>query len=287
MHTLRRDPRQFGLPQTRWTLDALQQVITWMRRLSFAGIHRVLDRLTIRYKRGRDYVHSPDPDYRVKLADIARCLDQARRPGNRSVTLYLDEITYYRQPSLARAYEAAGPIQPLAPRSYRSNTPTRLVGTVDPRDGRVLYRQRSEIGVSELVAFFQTVRAAHPAAERINIVVDNWPVHFHPDVLVALEAQENPWPHHRPSSWSSEPSPGARKKWGTLQLPIQLRPLPTYASWTNPIEKLWRKLRQDVLHLHRLADDLETLRSRVADFLDHYANGSPDLLRYVGILVPD
>jgi hypothetical protein len=69
-------------------------------------------------------------------------------------------------------------------------------------------------------------------------------------------------------------------------LPIQLAPLPTYASWTNPIEKLWRKLRQEVLHLHRLADRLEELRAAVRRFLDRFAHSSLELLCYVGLLVP-
>lgn len=131
-----------------------------------------------------------------------------------------------------------------------------------------IYRQGSVIGIAALLAFFQTVRQAYPAAERINIVVDNWPDHFHPDVLVALEPQENPWPRHLPASWGSSPTATAQKKWGTLMLPIQLRPLPTDASWTNPIEKLWRKLRQDLLHLHCMADRLEDLRTGLAQFLD-------------------
>ena len=60
--------------------------------------------------------------------------------------------------------------------------------------------------------------------------------------------------------------------------------LPTYAPWLNPIEKLWRWLRQDVLHLHRLADDWKALRQRVRAFLDQFAQGSQRLLEYVGLL---
>jgi len=37
---------------------------------------------------------------------------------------------------------------------------------------------------------------------------------------------------------------------------------PTYAPWLNPIEKLWRWLRQEVRKMHRLADDWDTLRQR-------------------------
>jgi transposase len=60
--------------------------------------------------------------------------------------------------------------------------------------------------------------------------------------------------------------------------------LPTYAPWLNPIEKLWRWLRQDVLKRHRLAGDWPSLRGRVNQFLGQFATGSQDLLRYVGLL---
>ncbi|MDQ2694834.1 MAG: transposase [Pseudomonadota bacterium] len=109
------------------------------------------------------------------------------------------------------------------------------------------------------VQFYCALRAAFPDAEGIYVIQDNWPVHTHPDVLLALEAQQTRWPWHRPPSGPTEPSAAAVKRWGHLQLPIQIVPLPTYASWCNPIEKLWRKLRQKLTHLHPWADDLPTL----------------------------
>jgi hypothetical protein len=118
------------------------------------------------------------------------------------------------------------------------------------------------------------------------VAQDNWPVHTHPDRLVALEAQGSPFAWHRPNHWATEPSAAAVRKWGRLQLPIQLVPLPTYTSWTNPIEKLWRKLRQDVTHLHPWADDLARLRAELDHFLDQFGAGSADLRRYVGLGIP-
>jgi transposase len=60
--------------------------------------------------------------------------------------------------------------------------------------------------------------------------------------------------------------------------------LPTYAPWLNPIEKLWRWRKGDVLKQHRLAADWHALRQRVNAFLDQFATGSRALLRYVGLL---
>jgi len=67
-------------------------------------------------------------------------------------------------------------------------------------------------------------------------------------------------------------------------LPITILNLPTYAQGLNPIEKLWRYLKQTLIHLHRFSDDWDTLKQPVADFFEQFRHGSPDLLRYVGLL---
>jgi hypothetical protein len=114
----------------------------------------------------------------------------------------------------------------------------------------------------------------------IYVVEDNWPVHYHPDVLVALQPQQTQFPLKTPRSWPTEPSAMARR----LNLPIQLLPLPTYASWCNPIDKLWRWLKQEVLHLHRYAnDDGKLLKQKTKEFLEQFEQASADLLRYVGL----
>ncbi len=90
------------------------------------------------------------------------------------------------------------------------------------------------------------------------VVQDNWSIHRHPDVVEALTSM-----------------PRIEPVW-----------LPTYAPWLNPVEKLWRKLKQEVLHLHRLSEQWERLKQRVAAFLASFSSGSAALLRYVGLL-PD
>lgn len=134
-----------------------------------------------------------------------------------------------------------------------------------------------------LVAFYQELVAAYPVAKRSWLIQDNWPVHTHRDVLVAFEPQETSFPFHRSASWPTKPYAWAIAHSGTLHLPIQIAPLPTYASWRNPIEKLWRKLKQDLTHLHPWADDLPTLRQAINDFLTTLADGSFVLLRDVGL----
>ena len=258
----------------------LLETLQWLRTRTEPGLSQLLARLGISYKRGRDYIHSPDPDYAAKLAAITTAREQARSAPEQFILIYLDELTYYRQPTLACAYEALGPLQPLAYRSYRANTAARIIAALDDVSGQVVYHQCSHSDVATLARFWFTLRQSYPHAERIDVVVDNWPVHYHPDVLAPLISQHFAWPIPRPANWPTQPSPKAK----LADLPIRLLPLPTYASWLNPIEKLWRWLKQDILHLHRQSDDWPALKQRIAAFLDHFAHGSPELLRYAGLL---
>ncbi len=246
-------------------------------------MQQLLQRLGIVWKRGRSHVHSPDPAYAAKLADVAALRQRAAAEPSRYVLAYLDEVTVLRQPTVAMSYAAEGQEQPLAERSHCADTQTRVVATLDALTGRVVYRRAHRITLATLVQFYRDLRTAYPEAERIYVVQDNWPVHFHPDVLAALEPQQCRWPWPRPANWRTKARRDALKNYGQLALPIQLVPLPTYASWANPIEKLWRKLRQDVTHHHPWADDLARLRSEIDTFLDQFAEGSPALLRYTGL----
>ena len=88
------------------------------------------------------------------------------------------------------------------------------------------------------------------------MIQDSWNIHTHPDVLTALEG----CPRLNPVG------------------------LPTSAPWLNPIEKLWRGLRQDILKLHRGVEDWPQVKQRGHDFLDQFAHGSSALLRYVGLV---
>lgn len=244
------------MARTRWRLQDLQRALAWLDGYSDAGISKVLKRLGFSRKQALAFVRSPDPEYQAKWQAILTATAEAlARPGQ-VVLLYLDEMTYYRRPTKAPAYVATGKTQPRAVEAPQANTQTRLVAVLNHLTGQVLYLQRSKIGYSALLAFYALIREAYPEAETIYLVEDNWPVHKHDPILTALQQQ-------------------------------RLTPLflPTYASWLNPIEKLWKWLRQDVLHLHPFTFDLDKLRELVTAFLDQFAIPSPALRRYVGLLL--
>jgi DDE superfamily endonuclease len=275
-------PEHFNLQQTRWTLAAILQACHWLRMKTLAGVHRLLKRLHIHRKRGRAHVHSPDADYVGKLRHVWLWLRAVRMDPEKQVLLFSDEFTFYRQPSLSYDYEQAGRTQPLAELGHRSNLTWRIAGALNAWTGQLTYANHSHFTLKLLVDFYQQIAQDYPQAEIIYLVVDNWPIHFHADVLAALQDPSVAWPLKLPNNWPQLASKQARH----LDLPIRLLPLPTYAPWNNPIEKLWHLLKQRILHLHRFEDDWDGLKKRVNQELDKYLLPSSALLSYVGLQDP-
>lgn len=250
---MRQEPALRGVDRARWRLADLRAAVPALAGYTLGGVGRALRRAGVRLKRGRLRRHSPDPAYAAKVARIGRARALAARHPGRVAVWYADEMSCHRQPTLAPTWFPVGE-EPTAPLSHRANTRHRVAGALDAGGGRVVAVAAGKAGVATLKRLLRALRAADP--ERyLFLVWDNWPVHAHPELLA--EARR----------------PRIRILW-----------LPTYAPWENPIEKLWRRLKQEVLHGHRLADRWDELKAAIGRFLDRFAHGSVDLLRYVGLL---
>lgn len=251
-------PEHFGLARSRWWLDGIRQVVDWLHACCLATVWRTLRRCHLSYKRGRRAVHSPDPLYAAKLATIGYLCGRAATEPGRIVFLYEDEMAYHRRPSIGYAFVPTGSDAPHAQQGWGPDTVRRVAGCLDVRTGQFHSQQRTHWTVAALTHFFQQVDAAYPAAERLYLALDNWPVHFLPSLRAPLTATTK----------------------------IRLVRLPTYAPWTNPVERVWRQLAQEVLHLHRHTDDWPGLCARVQAWLDAAQRPSEALLRYTGLLCP-
>lgn len=255
--TVHQSPECFGLARSRWCLDGLRQTVPWLAPLSLPGVWHLLDRFELVYKRGRRYVHSPDPDYPGKAARLRSVWQQVQADPKRLVLLYEDELTYYRCPSVLCDYALVGSDGPRANQGSGYNSSRRIAGCLDALTGHLITWQRSAFDHQTFLRYLLAVEAYYPKAECIYIALDNWPVHFQPDVLTRLQSSK-----------------------------ITLVFLPTYAPWLNPIEKVWRKLKQEILHLHRYSSRWKELQERVQYWLEQYNQPSAQLLHYVG-LSPD
>lgn len=267
--------------QTRWTLRSLGQVVPWLEGLSLPGIHQIFSRLGLSYKRAREYLRSPDTDYAEKLSHIEQALEEAREHPETCVVLYQDEFSFNLQPTLAKDWAETGTKYPLARQSYLREETSYGIGALNPHTGDVVYQQVKSCTLVALHTFYTQICQRYRNAERIYLIQDNRAIHFHANLSAALLPQTTSFAKPVPGNWSDTPS----KKMGKLEkLPIEILQLPTYAPWTNPIEKLWRWARQAVIHLHRLSNESTALQEKVIDFMERFKGGSLELLHYVGLL---
>lgn len=105
-----------------------------------------------------------------------------------------------------------------------------------------------------LVKFLRRLRHDYGSGIELVIVWDNWPPHHHKEIRAAAAEVE-----------------------------IQLLYTPTYAPWTNPIEKVWKQVKDDVLRLHRLSSAWSELVQLVDLYLLPLDHPEPARLRYVGL----
>lgn len=246
---LRRGPDD----QSRWRLYSIQANVSFLNDYSISGVWRFMQRHGFSLHSARVQHYSPDPDYLDKETYLHQCLKEAAANPDGCILLFLDEMGYYRWPEPAHDWAQKAPV---TDRKQSKQQPWRLIGALNALTGQVNYLDAYIVGRAKVIRFYQLIAACYEQAEQIYVVQDNWSIHKHPEVMAALENL-----------------PTIEPVW-----------LPTYAPWLNPIEKLWRWLREDLLKLHHLADSFERLQQRVRAFLDQFRHGSTELLGYVGLL---
>jgi hypothetical protein len=88
----------------------LPTLLTQLPEFRLAGpssLWRLLDRLEIRWLRGRAHVHSPDPLYQQKRDYIKQIDQRVRKTPEEEVLLYQDECSYYVLSEVTFAYAPA------------------------------------------------------------------------------------------------------------------------------------------------------------------------------------
>ena len=179
----------------------------------------------------------------------------ARRHPGAVVALFQDEVSIYRQPTQACLWSRMGRRQPHLAWSQRSNTLVRVTGALDAVTGESLTLQAAKISLACQLKFYRQVLDHYPDALLIYLIQDNWPNHKHAKVREFLTANPR----------------------------LQVVFLPTYAPWLNPIEKLWRWVRQTFCHAHPFSEDFREFKRQLHQCLAQAAHQGREMLRYCGL----
>ena len=242
-------PQDFGFARPTWTRELLVRVAEEQTavRVSVCVMGRVLRAIGARRGRPKPIVNSTlsERQQRRRLAAI-RCL-LAELPDD-EVAVYEDEIDIHLNPKIGVDWMNRGAQkQVLTP---GQNQKAYLAGTLDARDGTLLWVGGVVKNSSLFVAMLQKLETYYSKAKRIHVILDNYGIHKSHEVKRALESMPR----------------------------LRLHFLPPYCPDENRIERVWLDLHANVTRNHK-HKDLRSLCEAVAKYLSYISPWTPDANR--------
>ena len=223
-----------------WTLkslqDALEASMDW--RLSRSEIARILRAEQIRPHRWRVWLHSPDPEFQVKVQRICQLYE---KPPEDTTVLCIDEKSGMQ--ALERKHPNRWPAQGRCGRrefEYTRHGTRTLIAAFDIRTGRVFGQCRPRRTAEDLLAFMDAVAAHYPG--EVYVVWDNLNIHHGP----------------RWEQFNSRHD----ERFHFLYTPL-------HASWVNQIEIWFAILARRILRYGSFCS-IRQLEARVMGFIDHW-----------------
>lgn len=221
---------------TTWTVATLTLalIVRRGRYLNRATVRTAMQRVGLRWGRPRLAMpHTVDPD---KAAKQWRIVQAVLAAGPAATVLYGDESRIARLPLVRGLWQWVGP-QVRIP-TPGSNDTRSVFGALHIRTGQWTSLVRERMRKEDFIVFLEHLLTVYPAGP-IILIVDNDSSH----TAGAVRA------------WLAEPAHGR----------LQLHRLPTYCSHLNPVEPIWRRLKDQVA-ANRLHGSMRHLLATVDEF---------------------
>lgn len=216
-------PRAFGFLRSRWTC-ALVVVLLWrwyQLAVSRETVRRWLHQADLVWRRPRPVVHRPDPLRQAKLRALRRLL--VNLPANETA-VFEDEVDINLNPEIGSMWMRRG--QQAEVETPGDNQKRYLAGSMNWRTGRLLVTEGAKRDGALFVRHLEDLRQRLRRYRVIHVICDN--ARFHQAAKCKrLQAYLQRCEHR-----------------------LVLHYLPTYAPETNPIERLWWHLHDEITRNH-------------------------------------
>jgi len=229
---LRTTPRDFGFYRSRWTCATLAIVIAERHGVGVSGetVRRWLHQQDLVWRRPRPVLGPRDPERDVKLRALRALL--AQLPDD-EVAVFEDEADVNTNPKIGSMWMRRG-VQ-AAVRTPGTNDKRYLAGSLSWRTGHTVVTLGSKRDGALFERHLDDLRRRLRRYRVIHVICDN--ARFHkPEHCRRIAAYLKKWGHR-----------------------IVLHFLPTYAPETNPIERVWWHLHEEITRNHRCRDMQELL----------------------------
>jgi len=220
-------PIDFGYVRSRWCCATLALVLWDVHRVNVCAetVRRWLRQEQMVWRRPRPVLDRKDPNYRRKLRKIRLLLGNL--PAG-EIAVFQDEVDINTNPKIGCMWMPKG--QQAEVPTPGDNTKRYLAGSMDWRTGRLVVTEGGRRDAELFIAHLDELRRRYRAYRKIHVICDN--ARFHqPQRCRKVQEYLRKWAHR-----------------------IQLHYLPKYAPETNPIERVWWHLHNEVTRNHRCFD---------------------------------
>jgi putative transposase len=229
---LRTTPRDFGFYRSRWTCATLVLVIEERHGVGVSGetVRRWLHQQDLVWRRPRPVLGPRDCQREAKLRALRALL--AQLPDD-EVAVFEDEVDINTNPKIGSMWMRRGAqAEVLTP---GNNDKRYLAGSLNWRTGQMLVTLGGKRDGALFERHLDDLRRRLRRYRVIHVICDN--ARFHkPERCRRIAAYLKQWGHR-----------------------IVLHFLPTYAPETNPIERVWWHLHEEITRNHRCRDMQELL----------------------------
>jgi len=239
-----RSPRDFGFLRSRWTC-AVAAVLLWscfQVAVSRETVRRWLHRAGLVWRRPRPVLRRQDPRRQAKLRALRRLL---RRLPDNEVAVFEDEVDINLNPKIGSMWMRRG--QQAAVATPGDNEKRYLAGSMNWRTGTLWVTEGRHRDGALFVRHLEDLRLRLRRYRVIHVICDN--ARFH-QAAKCKRVQ------------------GYLSRWGHR---IVLHYLPLYAPETNPIERVWWHLHDEITRNHQ-CQTMEELLDLVFRWLE---DGNP------------
>ena len=227
-------PTRFGFVRSRWSCECVAILLEEDHgiRVSRETVRRRLLSQGLVWRRPRPVLGPKDPAHAVKLGKIRALL---RSLPKDHVAVFMDEVDVNTNPKIGSAWMRRGDQAEVV--TPGNNEKRYLAGSLDWRTGRLTLTEgkpRQGRNAELFLAHLDDLRRRYRCYRVIHVICDNAKPHY------AKKVREYLAKH------------GGR---------VVLHYLPAYAPQTNPIERVWWHLHEEVTRNHRCGsmDELWTL----------------------------
>lgn len=232
-------PSDFGFYRSRWTCGTVVMLLKedygiWVGRET---VRTWLRQQGLVYRRPRPVLGPTDPKRSLKLRKIRQLLGQLPKD---QIAVFEDEVDVNTNPKIGSMWMRKG--QQATVVTPGTNTKRYLAGSMNWRTGEVILTEGPKRDADLFLAHLDELRRRYRRYRVIHLICDNAVFHS-PQRCKKVQAYLQQWGHR-----------------------VQIHFLPTYAPETNPIERVWWHLHEEITRNHR-CQNIDELLDLVFEWL--------------------